>query len=365
MPARDSDPRLPCQTTGALLALARARGLDAGAVAGDHGFAPDAVGADSLDVGIAARAELFDDIAARLGDPEAGVSLATAVPTGRYRAPERLALRSPDLRTAARFLMTRGSEINPLTRFALAEQGSIAALYHEVGTGLSPGRHVAEFVIAYVVRLARLIAGVEFPIRYAWFDHAAPATAAKLAALLGTTDLRFGAKGRGLCFDASVLRVQARPVDPSAPAASGATAEVPVVARARAALANHDLPVDEAAVATALKMSVRTLRRRLAADGTGYRELREEAIVALARRLLAETDASIEAIGKTLGYSYAANFARSFRRATGMSPAEWRNVVSRSHVAAGRAQEVRAADGELADGRGRVGVAAVLAGRDR
>src|SRR5262245_19449882 len=104
MAARDADPVLACQTTGALLAHADDRGVDAGAVAGDHGFDPEAVGAPSVEVGIARRAELFADIAARLGDPEAGVSLAQSVPTGRYRAPEELALRSPDLRTAARFL---------------------------------------------------------------------------------------------------------------------------------------------------------------------------------------------------------------------------------------------------------------------
>src|SRR5690348_14945118 len=109
--ARDADPVLPCQTTGALLAHADDRGLDAGAVAGDHGFDPGAVGADSLEVGIHRRAELFADIAAQLGDPEAGVSLAQAMPIGRFRAPEQLALRSPDLRTAIRFLMTRGAEI--------------------------------------------------------------------------------------------------------------------------------------------------------------------------------------------------------------------------------------------------------------
>jgi AraC-like DNA-binding protein len=365
MARRDADPVLPCQTTGALLAHADGRGVDAGAVAGDHGFDPGAVGADSLEVGIAERAELFADIAARLGDPEAGVSLAQAMPIGRFRAPEQLALRSPDLRTAIRFLMTRGTEINPLTRFALAEQGAAAVVHHEVGRGLSPGPHVAEFVIAYIVRIGRLVAGLEFPIRYAWFDHPAPASAPRLAAYLGTTDLRFGAKGRGVCFDASVLRVQARPADPAAPPPQGTAGEVPVVARARAALANHDLPVDEAGLARALKMSVRTLRRRLATDGTGYRELREEAILHHARRLLSETDASVEAVGRTLGYGYAANFARSFRRATGMSPAQWRSVVSRGHVAAGRAQEVRAADGDVADGGARTGGALVLAGRDR
>jgi len=321
------DPVLACQTTGALLEHARDSGVDAELIADEHGFDPGAVGADIIEVGIHARAELFADVASRLGDQEAGVSLAESVQPGRYRALEQFALRSADLRTAARHLLSRGSELNPLTRFALAEQGAIAAVYHELGTGLSPGRHVADFVITYVIRLARRIAGTDFPVRYAWFDHPAPASASRLAAFLGTTDLRFGTKGRGVAFDASVLRVQARPVDPTLPVPEGAPGEVPAVARARAALANHDLPLDEAALAQALKMSVRTLRRRLAADGIGYRELREEAIHHQARRLLAGTDRAVEDIGRELGYAYPANFARAFRRATGASPAEWRARV--------------------------------------
>jgi AraC-like DNA-binding protein len=325
MAAREVDPVLACQATGPMLAHADQRGVDAGTVAGEHGFDPAAVGADSLEVGIAARAELFEDVAHRLADEEAGVSLAEEVQPGRFLELERHALRSPDLRTAARHLMTRGAEINPLTRFALAEQGTIAALYHEVGSGLSPGRHVADFVITYVVRIARLIARTDFPIRYAWFDHPAPANASRLAAFLGTTDLRFGAKGRGVTFDASLLRVQARPVDPTVPVPEGAPGDVPAVARARAALANHELPLDEESLARALKMSVRTLRRRLAADGIGFRELREEAIHHQAQRLLAETDRTVEDVAQTLGYGYPANFARAFRRATGVSPAEWRN----------------------------------------
>jgi AraC-like DNA-binding protein len=319
------DTVLPCQTTGALLAHARSRGVDASAVATDHGFAATSVGADSVEVGLGARAELFDDLAARMGDAEAGVSLAEAVQPGRYRAPERLALRSADLRTAVRHFTSRGGELNPFTRFALAEQGAMAALYHEVGSGLSPGRHVADFVITYVVKLARMIAGTEFPVRYAWFDHAAPANADRLAAFLGTEDLRFGTKGRGVCFDASVLRVQARPVDPGLPVPDGAPPDVPTVARARAALANHELPLDEVTLAGALKMSVRTLRRRLAGEGMGYRELREEAIHQQARRLLDDAAGQpIEDIARALGYGYPANFARAFRRAAGVAPAEWR-----------------------------------------
>jgi AraC-like DNA-binding protein len=319
------DPKLVCQTTGGLLAHASEKGADPLTIARDHDLPVDAASADMIEVGIGARAALFDDIATRLDDPSVGVSLAQSIEPGRYGAPERLGMRAPDLRTAIRTLISRGADLNPLTRFALAEQGSMAVFYHQVGSDLSPGRHVAEFVISYVTRLARHITGVPFAVRYAWFDHAAPGSADRLRDHLGSDDIRFDAHGRGIAFDASLLRVRSPHHDPAVPPPDDADVpDVPTVARARAAMANHDHPIDESSLARALRMSVRSLRRKLARDGIGYRDLRDEAIHSHARRLLAETDRPVDDIARSLGYAYSANFARAFRRTTGMSPAEYR-----------------------------------------
>jgi AraC-like DNA-binding protein len=65
--------------------------------------------------------------------------------------------------------------------------------------------------------------------------------------------------------------------------------------------------------------SVRTLERKLRAQGTCYSELLEQARHHAALELL-RTELGIEAIAARLGYSDAANFTRAFRRWTGESP---------------------------------------------
>jgi AraC-like DNA-binding protein len=76
-----------------------------------------------------------------------------------------------------------------------------------------------------------------------------------------------------------------------------------------------------------LYITPRTLNRRLKQEGTNYQQLRQDVIVELAKRSLAETDASITAIGLKLGYSESSAFVRAFKRMTGATPANYRNMV--------------------------------------
>src|SRR5690606_23499470 len=68
-------------------------------------------------------------------------------------------------------------------------------------------------------------------------------------------------------------------------------------------------------VARTLGVSARTLRRRLASEGTGFRAVLEEVRLARADAWLARGDRSITEIGLELGYTDAANFTRAYRRA--------------------------------------------------
>lgn len=76
--------------------------------------------------------------------------------------------------------------------------------------------------------------------------------------------------------------------------------------------------IDE--MARRLHVSERTLKRRLAAEGTTYSDLVEEERRERAFLLLRSADLSIAEIADRLGYSDAANFTRAFRRWTGQSP---------------------------------------------
>jgi AraC-like DNA-binding protein len=78
------------------------------------------------------------------------------------------------------------------------------------------------------------------------------------------------------------------------------------------------------AMAEALKLNARTLRRRLDAEQTSYRALVSEVRMRLAIGYLRETSMTNEEIASRLGYSDAANFRHAFARWTGKSPSDYR-----------------------------------------
>ncbi len=77
-------------------------------------------------------------------------------------------------------------------------------------------------------------------------------------------------------------------------------------------------------MARELAMEPRTLRRRLEAQGTSYRQILAEVRRALAIEYLQKTRMTTEEIASRLGYSDAANFRHAFVRWTGRSPHAYR-----------------------------------------
>lgn len=73
-------------------------------------------------------------------------------------------------------------------------------------------------------------------------------------------------------------------------------------------------------VADHFGMTPRTLIRRLAAEGTSFRAIRDNLRRDIAIRDLSDTAKSIELISHELGFSSGANFHRAFRRWTGETP---------------------------------------------
>ncbi|RDK06055.1 AraC family transcriptional regulator [Cupriavidus lacunae] len=76
---------------------------------------------------------------------------------------------------------------------------------------------------------------------------------------------------------------------------------------------------DMETLAEELHMSLRTLRRRLADEGTSFRQLQEEVREALAEEMLAE-GLKLEHVADTLGYGEVSNFIRAYRRWKGVTP---------------------------------------------
>lgn len=77
-------------------------------------------------------------------------------------------------------------------------------------------------------------------------------------------------------------------------------------------------------VAEMLSTTERTLRRRLAEEGTSFRELHTNVRLAVARELIEVTGLSIKAVAWRIGYSEPATFARAFANKYGLSPGRLR-----------------------------------------
>jgi AraC-like DNA-binding protein len=77
-------------------------------------------------------------------------------------------------------------------------------------------------------------------------------------------------------------------------------------------------------LASAFKMSGRTLRRQLAGAGTSYQKLVDNFRCDHAISCLRETNMSTEDIAERLGFSDVANFRHAFKKWVGESPAAYR-----------------------------------------
>ncbi|GAA1917656.1 AraC family transcriptional regulator [Nocardioides marmoribigeumensis] len=76
-------------------------------------------------------------------------------------------------------------------------------------------------------------------------------------------------------------------------------------------------------VARDLGLSVRTLRRRLAEQGTTYQELLDEVRASLSTELLTRARLGVEDTALRLGYAEASSFIHAFRRWHGTTPAAY------------------------------------------
>jgi AraC-like DNA-binding protein len=84
---------------------------------------------------------------------------------------------------------------------------------------------------------------------------------------------------------------------------------------------------DQETVAKRLYRSRSTLQRQLGAEGTSYRQILESTRRSLAENNLRSNDYSQAEVAFMLGFNDQSNFARAFRRWTGVTPGKFRETV--------------------------------------
>jgi AraC-like DNA-binding protein len=197
-------------------------------------------------------------------------------------------------------------------------------------------RMLAEFLTGGLVRLARSFTGASAVPRLACFEHERPNHHREYTRIFGDNQ-RFGQSVTSVAFDREIadrpqmhrhpelydlLRAEAqRRLDRMATGAGpGTRLRQYLLARAPA-----HIP-EISAAASDLGMSERSLRRRLAADGTSYRGVVRSALEASAGRMLGDPAHTIKETAAALGFADAATFHRAFKRWTGVTPGEYRRA---------------------------------------
>jgi AraC-like DNA-binding protein len=169
-----------------------------------------------------------------------------------------------------------------------------------------------------------------------WFAHARPPELEPIHAFFGTRELAFGCPDSGLAFARGVLDAPMHGVDPRMLATAEPLADEALETRAPAGAAPLSVRVaarlatslpdgtDVADVARALRMSGRTLQRRLEEEGTRFTEVLDRVRLERARVELGHPERSLTEIAFCLGFGDLATFSRAFKRWTGKPPGQWR-----------------------------------------
>lgn len=271
-----------------------------------------------------------------LDDPCLAVHLAEALEWPSYSIPELCARASPTLREAMERVARYASLFYAHLVLTCEERGGELVLTHRVRGARADGlRYSNEYAIASALQHARRLTQRPIAPSRVWFAHPEPRGVEALRRFFGTQQIAFERPDSGLAFALEVVALPTRTDDARLLATAEALAEralrerppaadftVTVVHRLKQELARGDAQV--ATVAGQMRLSPRTLQRRLEAEGTGFKEVLEVVRRDLAREWVRDGDLPLTEIAYRLGYSDAAAFSRAFKRWTGLSPGAYR-----------------------------------------
>lgn len=330
----------PVAIAPALLRWAAAQRLDVEELAALGGFRASDAAADTLPVTPGAMAAMLERAAEAHAEPYLALRLPRSLPFERYDAAT-LAARSA---LCARDALAAIARFAPLIFPGLAATVTSQDVAGEVRVRLEGsfegrprglGMQADAYVLGYVLAHCRKD-GTRLDARRVWFTSPRRHDLGALVEAFGTEDLAFGSAWLGLELVASDAERPYPGADPmlarTATELAGtvlrATPRAGAIADAVTAHVLRALPtvVDTASAARALRMSERTLQRRLDAEGKRFSALVDGVREREARRRTSQTDAPLAEIAFGLGFSDVATFTRAFKRWTGTTPGAYRRA---------------------------------------
>lgn len=199
-------------------------------------------------------------------------------------------------------------------------------------------RHIVEFAFAGMLAIGRQAASRPFLVESLSFRHARALPEPRYTDALGV-EPRFEQPHNEIRFSLETCRIPIAGADPRLAEIVGFYAHhqheqrgsdsVLDTTRRAVLIAMTRGDVSAPAVARALGMSERTLRRRLSEDGIGYQALIDDARFEAAKNYVLQPSLSVAEIALLLAFSDARAFSRAFKRWSGGTVSEFRKAQSR------------------------------------
>ena len=272
------------------------------------------------------------------GDPALGLHWAERLGESSFPPITNLFIHATNLRDALEMLRRFFRLLSDESRYEVVEEHD-QVIVRRAGAFEGPPdvrRFTAEMFSLGLLNQIRRVSGDAKPAMVA-FDYPAPEYREEYARLFGNAAC-FDQPFTGIAFDRRVLTMRSPYQDDEMQEVLRSMAErrllritqhAPYALRVREVLVREAWPhrTDMQSVARALRISVRSLRRRLADEGTPYSELLNEALTTVAKDLLRDASRSIQDVSDAMGFMDKSTFHRAFKRWTGTTPNAYRRSV--------------------------------------
>jgi AraC-like DNA-binding protein len=324
------------QNVRLVIAAAAAQGVPPGKLLGAIGVPPQTLIAGDGRIPAELALQAWHAAAELCDDPWFGLSAVGFMLSAYLEGLGLAILGSATLGDALRRLARFFALVNQHVSLALVEDGGVVHVRVDIRDDVpaEPLRHPMEFLLAGLLQVGRRTTGTDLkPVEVA-FRHAATPELSPYHRVFGIAP-RFAQPWSRITLDRGAL--DAPNLAPSDTAVALAerglarrAAELPPVEtfreRVRRAL-REELDLGEPSLsrlAERLRMSERTLQRRLGCEGTSMQALLDEVRRELSLRRLTESTQSIAEISYALGFAEVRAFHRAFKRWTGSTPAAYR-----------------------------------------
>jgi AraC-like DNA-binding protein len=316
-----------------LLEVALARGVTAGALARSAGLPADALAPLPESLPANDYVALLEAGAKLTDDPHFGLHVGERVKLGTYSVYGLILLSCQDFGQAFAQTLRYEQLAHDLGRSALRIHEGVAD-YEWHSNYPVHNRHLADSVFAGIRVFGNWLAGATLPPVQIAFTHAG-GTNDEYVRVFGILP-QFDAPANVASFDAQLLSWPVPNADVSLyPVLQQhaekllqlrAQADNGIVATVHAAIIRnlaHDR-VRLASIADQLKLSPRTLQRKLSDAGANFQQVLDQARFALAKDYLRQAGLSLVDIGFLLGYQEQSAFNHAFKEWSGLNPGAYR-----------------------------------------